>query len=35
VFLDGYAEIGMAYVDKIQTIIRINDLGRYEAARLQ
>ncbi len=35
VFLDGYAEIGVAYVDKIQTIIRINDLGRYEAARLQ
>jgi len=35
VFLDGYAEIGMAYVDKIQTIIRINDLGQYEAARLQ
>ena len=35
VFLDGYAEIGMAYVDKIQTIIRINDFGRYESARLQ
>jgi Bax protein len=35
VFLDGYAEIGMAYVDKIQTIIRINDLGQHEAARLQ
>ena len=35
VFLDGYAEIGFEYVEKIQTIIRSNDLGQFEAARLQ
>ena len=35
VFLDGYAEIGVEYVEKIQTIIRSNDLGQFEAARLQ
>ena len=34
-FLDGYAEIGVEYVEKIQTIIRSNDLGQFEAARLQ
>ena len=35
VFLDGYAEIGDEYVEKIQTIIRSNDLGQFDAARLQ
>ena len=35
IFLDGYAEIGVEYVEKIQTIIRSNDLGQFEAARLQ
>ncbi|MBU74318.1 MAG: hypothetical protein CMM73_01215 [Rhodospirillaceae bacterium] len=35
VFLDGYAEIGVEYVEKVQTIIRSNNLGHFEAARLQ
>ena len=34
-FLDGYAEIGEAYVAKLKTLIRSNDLGRYETARLR
>ena len=34
-FLDGYAEIGEAYVAKLKTLIRSNDFGRYEAARLR
>jgi uncharacterized FlgJ-related protein len=34
-FLDGYAEIGEVYVAKLKALIRSNDLGRYEAARLR
>ena len=34
-FLDGYAEIGEAYVAKLKTLIRTNDLGQFEAARLR
>ena len=34
-FLDGYAEIGEVYVAKLKTLIRSNDLGQYEAARLR
>ena len=34
-FLDSYAEIGTAYVDKLQTLIRSNDFGRFETARLR
>ena len=34
-FLDGYAEIGEAYVAKLKALIRSNDLGQYEAARLR
>lgn len=33
--LDSYAEIGTAYVDKLQTLIRSNDFGRFEAAKLR
>ena len=33
-FMDGYAEIGEAYVGKLKTLIRSNDFGRYETARL-
>ena len=33
-FMDGYAEIGEAYVSKLKTLIRSNDFGRYETARL-
>ena len=33
-FLDGYAEIGEAYVAKIKTLIRSNNFGHYETARL-
>ena len=33
-FMDGYAEIGEAYVGKLKTLIRTNDFGRYETARL-
>ena len=33
--LDGYAEIGTAYVDKLRTLIRTNDFGRFEAAKLR
>ena len=34
-FLDGYAEIGEVYVAKLKTLIRSNDLGQYEAARIR
>jgi Bax protein len=34
-FLDGYAEIGEVYVAKLKTLIRSNDLGRYEVAKLR
>ena len=34
-FMDNYAEIGTAYVDKLQTLIRSNDFGRFETARLR
>ena len=34
-FMDSYAEIGTAYVDKLQTLIRSNDFGRFETARLR
>lgn len=34
-FMDGYAEIGAAYVDKLQALIRSNELGRFETARLR
>jgi Bax protein len=34
-FLDGYAEIGEVYVAKLKTLIRSNDLGQYEAAKLR
>ena len=33
--LENYAEIGTAYVDKLQTLIRSNDFGRFEAAKLR
>ena len=33
--MDGYAEIGTAYVDKLRTLIRTNDFGRFEAAKLR
>jgi Bax protein len=33
--LDRYAEIGMEYVDKLRTIIRVNDLDKYATAKLQ
>ena len=33
--LDRYAEIGMEYVDKLHTIIRVNDLDKYATAKLQ
>lgn len=33
--LDSYAEIGTAYVDKLQTLIRSNDFGRFETAKLR
>lgn len=33
--LDSYAEIGTAYVDKLQTLIRSNDFGRFESAKLR
>ena len=33
--LDRYAEIGMEYVDKLRTIIRVNDLDKYATAMLQ
>ena len=31
--LDGYAEIGTAYVDKLRTLIHTNDFGRFETAK--
>ena len=34
-FMDNYAEIGTAYVGKLQTLIRSNDFGRFETARLR
>ena len=34
-FLDGYAEIGEVYVAKLKTLIRSNEFGQYEAARLR
>ena len=34
-FMDSYAEIGTAYVDKLQTLIQSNDFGRFETARLR
>jgi len=34
-FMDRYAEIGPAYVDKLQLLIRTNDFGRFETARLR
>ena len=34
-FLDGYAEIGEAYVAKLKTLIRSNEFGQYEAATLR
>lgn len=34
-FLDGYAEIGEVYVAKLKTLIRFNDLGKFETARLR
>ena len=33
--LDRYAEIGTKYVDKLRTIIRVNDLDKYATAKLQ
>ena len=33
--LDRYAEIGMEYVGKLRTIIRVNDLDKYAMAKLQ
>ena len=33
--LDRYAEIGMEYVHKLRTIIRVNDLDKYATAKLQ
>ena len=33
--LDSYAEIGTAYVDKLRTLIRTNDFGRFETAKLR
>jgi Bax protein len=33
-FLDGYAEIGEAYVAKLKALIRSNNFGQYESARL-
>ena len=32
--MDGYAEIGEVYVGKLKTLIRSNDFGQYETARL-
>ena len=32
--LDRYAEIGTKYVDKLRTIIRVNDLDKYATAKL-
>jgi len=34
-YMDSYAEIGSAYVDKLQALIRSNDFGRFETARLR
>jgi len=34
-YLDGYAEIGAAYVKKLQNIMRVNRLNRYAAATLR
>ena len=34
-FMDKYAEIGTAYVDKLQALIRSNEFGRFETARLR
>lgn len=33
--LDSYAEIGTAYVGKLQTLIRTNEFGRFETAKLR
>ena len=33
--LDRYAEIGTEYVDKLRTIIRVNNLDQYATAKLQ
>jgi len=33
-YLDRYAEIGDAYVKKLETLIRVNDLSRFERASL-
>ncbi|MEK9553270.1 MAG: hypothetical protein VW446_08390, partial [Alphaproteobacteria bacterium] len=33
-FLDGYAEIGEVYVTKLKALIRSNNFGQYEPARL-
>jgi len=33
-FLDGYAEIGEVYVTKLKALIRSNNFGQYESARL-
>lgn len=33
--LDSYAEIGTVYVDKLQTLIRTNEFGRFETAKLR
>ena len=34
-FMGNYAEIGDAYISKLQQIIRSNQFGQYEAARLR
>ena len=35
IHLDNYAEIGTAYVTKLQTLIRTNKFGRFETAKLR
>jgi uncharacterized FlgJ-related protein len=34
-YLDGYAEIGTAYVVKLHTIMRVNKLDQYASAQLR
>lgn len=34
-YLDGYAEIGFEYVEKLRAVMRVNDLDRFALAKLQ
>jgi Bax protein len=34
-YLDGYAEIGFEYVEKLRAVMRVNNLDRYALAKLQ